>query len=188
MKDCDLESNLIGIITGLATGRATGPFPSGPLTSVSGALNARASMCGMSAFESGRRNEVRNSWGGDLRTLIGCVESNLTRSSDRPFLLLTPETTYRYDELPTPHRLPCRRQELPESRHGRPCSCATLDTCLRWTVRRDFRVSFPVQGANRSLETSGRFYLRGKRCPSPAPKRPLPSRPGRSRLVVWNTG
>jgi hypothetical protein len=79
-KDCDLASNRMVLLTGLATGAATGLLETVPFCAVRVALKACASMCGASALARGRSNEVRNSCGGDFRTLIGCAPSNLDRS------------------------------------------------------------------------------------------------------------
>src|SRR5580658_5323968 len=44
----------------------------------------------------------------------------------------------RYNARPMLHRPLYLRQELPESRPGRSCPCATLDSSLRGAVRGDF--------------------------------------------------
>src|ERR1700733_797377 len=54
----------------------------------------------------------------------------------------------RYNARPVLHRPLYLRQELPESRPGRSCPCATLDSSLRGAVRGDFAVKTKFEQVN----------------------------------------
>src|SRR5580700_10352552 len=82
---------------------------------------------------------------------------------------------FRYNARPVLHRPLYLRQELPESRPGRSCPCATLDSSLRGAVREIFGVkrSFEqVNTAKRVQRSTFRRQWTGK-CPAGMPNRLL---------------